>query len=74
MKNKINMPDNKKVEGNAEPKTEQELAQEFVAEYGKLCQKYGFQIVVTPAWKVSQETNDWRLVLQSSVGRLPQNA
>jgi thiamine monophosphate synthase len=55
----------------AKPKTEQELAQAFVKEYEELCQKHQFQIIVTPAWRISQDTGDWRLVLQSSVGRLP---
>lgn len=52
-------------------KTEQELMQEFVKKYEALCEEYKFQIVVTPAWRISQDTGDWRLVLQSSIGRLP---
>lgn len=57
-------------EAKTEPKSEQELADEFIAEYKKLCEKHGFQIIGNPAWKLSQETNDWRLVLQFSVGKM----
>jgi hypothetical protein len=52
-------------------KTEQEVMQEFVKKYKDLCDEYGMQIQVTPAWKVSQDTGDWRLVLQSAVARMP---
>ena len=53
------------------PKTEQELANEFINEYSALCEKHQYQIVVIPAYKVSQDTGTWHTVLQSSVGRLP---
>lgn len=54
-----------------EPKTDQELAQTFVKEYQDLCNKHGFQIVVTPVWKMSQDTGTWSTVLQTSIGKLP---
>lgn len=62
----------KNVEPTVEqPKTEQELAKLFVEEYQALCEKHGFQIVVTPAWKVSQDTGTWSTILQTSIGKLP---
>jgi len=56
---------------DVKPKTEQELAQEFVKEYTDLCEKFGFQIVVTPAWK-ARDDGTFSLIQQSSVGRLPE--
>lgn len=52
------------------PKTENELAQEFIKEYGELCEKHSFQIVVTPAWK-ARDDGTFSLIQQSSIGRLP---
>lgn len=54
-----------------QPKTEQERIQDFVSEYQALCDKHGYNLVVTPAWKVSQDTGTWSTVLQTSVGKLP---
>lgn len=51
--------------------SEQERIKEFVGKYEALCKEYGYMIQVTPAWRVSQDTNDWRLTLQSSVAKLP---
>lgn len=56
------MKKEKKVIKNKEDKT-----QEFIKEYTKLCEKYKKRIVVVPRWRVSQDTGDWRLVLESSV-------
>lgn len=53
------------------PKTDQELAQEFLKKYYALCEEYGLNILFTPAWKVSQDTGTWSTVIQTSVGRLP---
>jgi hypothetical protein len=63
------MSDNKIVEDNP-PKTEQELAQEFIKEYSELCEKHQFQIVVSPAWK-ARDDGTFSLIQQSSIGRLP---
>ena len=52
-------------------KTEQQLMQEFVNKYSALCEEYQLQIVVVPAWKISQDTGTWSTVLQSSIGKLP---
>ena len=55
----------------ANPKQkEQQLAEEFIAAYKKLCEEHGFTINVTPTWKQSLDTGDWRLVLQTSVQKL----
>ena len=54
------------------PKTEQELAQKFMKEYGELCEKYGFQIVVNPAFKAMADTGTFNVVLQTSLGKLPE--
>jgi hypothetical protein len=43
--------------------------QEFLDAYTKLVKEMGYSIVVSPAWKYSAETKDFRLVLQSSVGQ-----
>lgn len=51
-------------------KSEQELAQEFVKRYEQLCDEFGFQIVVTPAWKISQDTGTWSTILQTSIGKI----
>ena len=53
------------------PLTDEDRAKAFVKDYEGLCEKHQLRIVTTPAWKVSADTGDWRLVLQTSVGRLP---
>jgi len=50
-------------------KTEQERADEFIAKYRALCEDYGFNLVVTPAFK-ARDDGTFSVVLQSSVGRL----
>lgn len=55
------------------PKTEQELAQEFLKKHYALCEEYGFQLVVTPAFKAMADTGTFNVILQTSVGRLPKN-
>lgn len=52
------------------PKTEAQLAQDFVRDYQSLCEKHGFQIVVSPAWK-ARDDGTFSLIQQSSIGRLP---
>lgn len=63
------MSDDQKVE-DVKPKSESELAQDFVREYQVLCEKHQFQIVVSPAFK-ARDDGTFSVVLQSSVGRLP---
>ena len=65
------MTDDKKVEVKNQPKSDEELAKDFIKEYDELSAKHQMQIVATPAWKMSQDTGDWRLVIQVSVGKLP---
>jgi hypothetical protein len=54
-----------------EQKTEQQLADEFIIAYKKLCDEHGFTINVMPTWKQSLDTGDWRLVLQTSLQKMP---
>jgi hypothetical protein len=65
------MTDDKKVEVKEQPKSDEELAKDFIKEYDALVEKHQMQIVANPAWKMSQDTGDWRLVIQVSVGKLP---
>lgn len=55
---------------SANPKVEDKTPEEFTEAYSKLCQEYGYQIVVTPAWK-ARDDGTWSTVLQASVGKLP---
>jgi len=55
-------------------KVEDKTPEQFLEAYKKLCQEYGYQIVVTPAWKVSQDTGTWSTILQPSIGKLPSEA
>jgi len=63
------MPDNKKVEGEVEAK--EFKAEDFARAYQELCEKMGFRVVVTPVW-IARDDGSFSLVLQTSVGRLPQ--
>jgi len=63
------MSENKNVQDKT--KTKQELANDFIKSYSELCEKHGFQIIVTPAFKTMADTGTFNVVLQSSVGRLP---
>lgn len=47
--------------------TEPEL---FADEYKALCEKYGLQIIVNPAFK-ARDDGTWSVVLQPSIGSLP---
>ena len=53
-----------------QPKTDEQLAQDFIKAYSKLCEEHGYQIVVTPAWK-ARDDGTFSLVQQSAVGKLP---
>ena len=53
--------------------SDQERMQEFWAKYTALCDEYRLQIIVTPAYKISQDTGTWSTVLQTSIGNMPQN-
>ena len=51
--------------------TEQQQANNFLKGYEALCQKFGFNITVIPTRKATSH-GSWELVLQSSIGRIPQ--
>jgi len=57
---------------DVKPLSDEQKAKDFVKGYEALCEKYSLRIVTTPVWKVSQDTGDWRLVLQTSIGKLQQ--
>jgi thiamine monophosphate synthase len=50
--------------------TREEKVKLFLEKYEKLCKEYDCQFVVTPAYKLSQDTGAWVTVLQPSVGQL----
>jgi len=54
-----------------EVKTDEQKAKEFIKDYEAICDKHQMRVVTTPAFRVSQDTGDWRIVLQTSVGKLP---
>ena len=58
---------------NIQPKDDKQKAEEFVSAYNELCKKYKLQIVTNPAFRYSAETNDWRVVLQTSLGKMPKD-
>lgn len=68
----LNKEGSMKEQPNIRQKSEQEEAQDFIAEYQKLCNKHGFNIVITPAYR-ARDDGTWSTVLQTSVGRLPKN-
>jgi len=53
-------------EKNIKPKT----AKDFAEAYEKLCEEYGFNIVVTPSW-VARDDGTFSTRLQHSIGELP---
>lgn len=50
-------------------KSERERMQDFADEYSELCEKYGFALNITPAFK-ARDDGTWSVVLQTSIGRL----
>jgi len=50
------------------PVSEQEQARSFLKDYEALCQRYGLNIAVVPAFK-SRDDGTWSIILQSSIGR-----
>lgn len=51
---------------------EREQMEAFVEKYQALCEEYKLQIVVTPAYK-SRDDGTFSTVLQTSIGKMPQN-
>ncbi len=52
--------------------TEQKKDEAFLADYQKLCNKYKRGLQASPAWRFSQDGNDFRLVINLSVQRWPE--
>lgn len=52
-------------------KTDEQRAKDFVKGYEELCEKHQMRVVTTPVWK-ARDDGTFSLVLQSSVGKLPQ--
>lgn len=53
-------------EENQKPKS----PEEFARAYQKLCEDYGYRIVVNPAY-IARDDGSFSTVLQHSVGKLP---
>lgn len=64
------MSDNTKKVVEDTNKDERLTVEAFVKEYSALCEKYGYQIVVSPAFK-ARDDGTFSVVLQSSIGKLP---
>ena len=60
----------KKGENKVQP-TLQQVMREFAKEYQALCEKHQCRIVVTPAF-TARDDGTWSVILQHSVGQLPQ--
>jgi len=43
---------------------------DFLKAYQKLCKEYGYMISVSPGWKQSQDTGDFRLVINMSIQKM----
>ena len=56
--------------GLGQTKTEQQEMREFFAKYQKLCKEDGYRLVITPAFQ-ARDDGTWSVVLQTSVGKLP---
>lgn len=65
------MPDKTKKVVEGKPKAKEFKAEDFAKAYQKLCDEMGFRIVVTPVW-IARDDGSFSLVLQTSVGKLPQ--
>ena len=63
----------KAMEDTKEVKTDEQMAQDFIKEYDELVAKHQMQIVANPAWKMSQDTGTFNLIIQVSVGKIKQN-
>ena len=50
--------------------SEEKKAEEFLDKYKALCDEYKMRLVITPAFKARDDAT-WSVVLQTSVGRMP---
>lgn len=65
------MSDNSKVVEDIKPLTDEQKAKDFVKDYEALCDKHQMRVVTTPAFK-ARDDGTFSVVLQVSVGKLPQ--
>lgn len=54
----------------APPVHEYKPEEEFVKEYNKLCEKYGYRLSVTPIWKLRDDSS-FSMILQYGVEKIP---
>jgi len=57
------------VEQNNATKTEQELANAFIAEYQELCKKHGMSLTAKPVW-LGRDDGTFSLVIQYQVEKI----
>lgn len=50
---------------------EEYTPQQFAKAYQEICGRMGYRIVVTPVF-LARDDNTWSVVLQTSVGKLPE--
>ncbi|KKL59596.1 hypothetical protein LCGC14_2213760 [marine sediment metagenome] len=50
-------------------KTEEEKDQDFLDAYKKLCDKHKRGLSASPAWRFSQDGNDFRLIINMGIQR-----
>ena len=53
--------------------TEEEKDQKFLEVYQQLCEKYKRGIQASPAWRYSEDGNDFRLIINITVSRWPKD-
>ncbi len=58
-----------KAKKKAEEKTEEQKDQEFLDAYRRLCDKHKRGLTASPAWRYSQDGNDFRLQINLAVNR-----
>ena len=65
--------DTVKTEPKIEGKELDKTSQGFATAYQKLCEEYGFRIVVSPTW-VATNHNSFEMVNQYTIGALPKES
>ena len=60
----------RKGEDKSQPLTEEQKMKKFFESYQKLCEDHGYRVVVNPAFQ-ARDDGTWSVVLQTSVGKLP---
>ncbi|KKN11060.1 hypothetical protein LCGC14_1030390 [marine sediment metagenome] len=61
----------KKSQNNRAPKTEEQKDKDFQEAFEKLCEKHGRGITAIPSLRFSQERNEFGIVVNMSIHRLP---